>query len=63
MTRTIGAQGETIAVFASDKAFLKHAPSLAVGGVLAVAALWANRAALASGVLVFLPVTFVSACI
>lgn len=27
------------------------------------AALWANRAALASGILVFLPVTFVSACI
>jgi hypothetical protein len=30
---------------------------------LSVAALWANRAALASGVLVFLPVTFVSACL
>ena len=30
---------------------------------LSVAALWANRAALAAGVLVFLPVTFASTCI
>ncbi len=30
---------------------------------LSVAALWANRAALAAGVLVYLPVTFATACI
>ncbi len=30
---------------------------------LSIAALWANRAALAAGVLVFAPVTFVSACL
>ncbi|KQN71542.1 hypothetical protein [Devosia sp. Leaf64] len=30
---------------------------------LSIAALWANRAALGAGILVFLPVTFVSACI
>ena len=30
---------------------------------LSTAALWANRAALASGVLVYLPVTFATACI
>lgn len=30
---------------------------------LSVAALWANRAALGAGILAFLPVTFVSACI
>jgi hypothetical protein len=30
---------------------------------LSVAALWANRAALAAGILVFLPVTFASTCI
>lgn len=30
---------------------------------LSTAALWANRAALAAGALVFLPVTFVSACV
>lgn len=30
---------------------------------LGVSALWANRAALAAGILVFLPVTFASACI
>jgi hypothetical protein len=30
---------------------------------LGIAAVWANRAALAAGVLVFLPVTFASACI
>lgn len=32
------------------------------GGGVAVAALWANRAAFVSGVLVFLPVLFVTAC-
>ena len=32
-------------------------------GALSVAALWANRAALASGVIVFLPVTFASVCV
>lgn len=32
-------------------------------GSLSVAALWANRAALGAGVLVFLPVTFASVCI
>lgn len=31
--------------------------------VLALSALWANRAALAAGVLTFFPVTFASACI
>ena len=30
---------------------------------LSVAALWANRAALGAGVLVFLPVTFTSTCV
>ncbi len=30
---------------------------------LSMAALWANRAALAAGVLVYLPVTFATACI
>jgi len=30
---------------------------------LSIAATWANRAALAAGVLVFLPVTFVNACL
>lgn len=30
---------------------------------LSVAALWANRAALAAGVLVFLPVTFATTCL
>lgn len=30
---------------------------------LSIAALWANRAALGAGILVYLPVTFVTACI
>lgn len=30
---------------------------------LSICALWANRAAFAAGILVFLPVTFVSACL
>lgn len=33
------------------------------GSVLATAALWANRAALLAGALVFLPITFASLCL
>ena len=44
-------------------AMLKPIRSGEAATSLSVAALWANRAALASGVLVFLSVTFASACL
>ncbi len=48
-----------LAWLAIGKPFGAHEPTK----TLSTAAMWANRAALAAGVLVYLPVTFVSACI
>ena len=44
-------------------ALLKPSEAGEPANMLSVAALWANRAALAAGVLVCLPVVFVSACL